>query len=210
MPVLQRRNGNSGLGLAKMPSANSLVQGGAMKVALKNERWQPLYNSKVIAAIAGSQELVFSQITESGIALTNMRGNTFTPSPNTFDLMGVSVHVAYGTAIGDANLFYNSSGLQINTQDKDYVRLTLGIIPSGAGLQGFVSTTVAATTLFGYSNGLPQPGAFFPLHRKGRAIRFQSNEQPELKIMINSGAVAFSATVRVWLVLHGMLFGGVN
>lgn len=194
--------------MAKAANANGLVQGKPQGVALVNKRYQPLYNSKTLAILtAASSELIFTDVTSSSAVDTNLKQQAFLPSPQFFDLYGLSAQLQYGGAVADINALMNSSAVVLTIQDKEYFKLPFNQLPT-MGLNGFAATTVAATTITGFVNGNGEPGAMFPLHRMGRPIRLKTNEAPTLKVI--TGTITTTATLRVQLFMQGLLYAGVN
>lgn len=194
--------------MANMANANGLVRGKKQGVALVNKRYQPLYNMKTLAVLtAASAELIFTDVSSSSVVDTNLKQQAFLPSPQFFDVYGLSLQLQYGSAIADINAFFNSSAVVITIQDKEYFKLPCNQLPT-MGLNGFAATTVAATTILGFVNGTGEPGAMFPLHRMGRPIRLKTNEAPTIKIV--TGSITTTATMKIWLMLHGILYAGVN
>lgn len=94
---------------------------------------------------------------------TNLQVATKLQSPQWFNTFNVAVHTGGNMDKVDLDALYNNYYLEFWVGDKVYIEGPIFCFPGGVGLNGSAATTVAATTLQNYTNGVPLAGNMYDL-----------------------------------------------
>jgi len=165
----------------------------------------PLYDRKQIASGSAAQSLTFFRTFLGGTFRdTNMTADGSLAAPHTYDAFGLSIFVQQGTTAADLELLMNFGVFQFSMSDKPYLTCMMHQIPAAAGLHGFASTTVTATTIFEAQNGYPLPTGYMPLDLEGSPLHIPSQQNFQ-GVLTLSNAATFSDDIDLWCVLHGIL-----
>jgi len=186
-----------------MPGSRRLIKYKEGQPALELIR-QPLYHRQQVAALGAQTIQYFNNIAGANLLISNMSTNGMLPSPQTFDIFGVTAVPAFGLNEADIVNFYNSSHLELRISSKPYFQLPMMKVPAGCGLAGVASTTVNNTTIFQTQNGLPSPVVWYPLDIDGISIHLPSNQDFNVQLQ-TFNAVAFTVAFNLHVYLEGIL-----
>ena len=162
-----------------------------------------LFNQKQFAAAGAQQIQFFKNLGAATAQTTNMPNDGFLPSPQVFDVFGVSFFVQQGLNEADLVNFYNNSIAFFRMSEKKYLHVPIHKVPSGGGLAGFCSTTVNNTTIFQATNCLPGPDVALPMDIDGVPLVLVSQQDWFAEIQ-TFNAVAFTVPFNGTYQLHGV------
>lgn len=164
---------------------------------------QPVWDRKRITAAATTASLTFFKTFLGGtLRDTNMTSDGSFAAPHTYDAFGLSMFIQQGTVAADLQILMNESFLELRLSSKPYLQAMGFMMPAAGGLYGFTT----AVNQFQAQNGLPGPSVYLPLDLEGLPLHLPSQQDfNALLTVANTAAVAFSANVDIWMVLHGIM-----
>ncbi len=178
---------------------------------------QPMYDTEIYPA-AGVGRLQFfvnaATIAATGaaktLAETNMTQNSQLGTPLEFDLIGFNSEIErsqLATALADRDLIFNTGVWSwIFGQNTPWLNVPVTRIPEGAGATGFSTTTAAATTIQGTTNGTPHVTNFYNFAVDRRARHIFSTESFRGELGYPGGVVPITTATRIRFYMLGILF----
>jgi hypothetical protein len=176
--------------------------------AFLSKRNQPIYDRKQFDAAATSETNYYFKDLATGSTplVTNMNSSGQLGHPQSFQALGISFHVAMGTAPDDVIALYNGCYMKVYFSGIVKLEVPLFLIPDVSGLSGYYHTTATDTTSYSLSNGIPALQNFWPLlvpDDRGNFIPVDINSQEEFYAEVVYSGAALSANINTWAVLHG-------
>lgn len=164
----------------------------------------PLYSKKTFTASTSQTQTFFKGISGATLLDTNMSTDSLLPSPQSLDILGITIVTEFGMVEADLINFMNNGFFEFRISNKPYVQIPVQKIPMGCGLSGFASTTENNTRIFEAGNGVPSPFVYYPVDIEGMSIYLPSQQDFQVSIQ-TFNSVAFTDTFDVWVYLHGIL-----
>lgn len=161
---------------------------------------QHVYDRKRLTAATAQSVTFFKTFLGGTLRDTNMTSDGSLASPHTLDVFGMSLFVQQGTAAADLERLMNESYLEFKISSRPYLQTMTHMLPASGGLYG-VTTANATTEL---QNGLPSPLVYLPLDLEGEPLHIPSQQDFQAQLT-TVNTVAFTATIDLWCVLHGIL-----
>lgn len=161
---------------------------------------QHLYDRKRLTAGTAQQVTFFKTFLGGTLRDTNMTSDGSLAAPHTMDVFGISLFVQQGTAAADLEYLLNESYFEFKISSRPYLQTMTHMLPSGGGLYGFAT----ANNIFEAQNGIPSPLVYYPVDLEGEPLHLPS-QQDFSAILTTVNTVAFTDTIDLWCVLHGIL-----
>ena len=178
---------------------------------------QPMYDTEIYPA-AGAGRIQFfanaATIAATGaaktLAETNMTQNSQLGTPLEFDLIGFNSEIERSqlvTAQADRDLIFNTGVWQwIFGQNTPWLTVPVTRIPEGVASVYGGTTTVAATTIQGASNGTPHVTNFYNFAVDRRARHIFSTEAFRGELSYPAAVVPITTATRIRFYMLGILF----
>jgi len=178
---------------------------------------QPLYDtSQYPVDGAGVNSLSFFQVPQGQVLAgavnktaihTNMTQAGQLGTPNQFDVFGFQIKFPVNIVQADYDGLVNNGVFSFYFgQNRPWLIVPLIYVPSGVGKDGIVSTTVGATTLSTYRNGVAHVSNYLNFTVGKNPIRIHSNESFSVRLDFPTTVPVLTAATNLAVYMLGIYY----